>query len=51
MDKMGIIWWIVLNTIEMTWMKIDIEWYFYMDEVGSMEDINYVDVIGQVGAV
>jgi hypothetical protein len=25
MDKMGIIWWIVLNTIEMTWMKIDIE--------------------------
>jgi hypothetical protein len=32
-------------------MKIDIEWYFYMDEVVSMEDINYADVIGQVGEI
>jgi len=31
--------------------EIDIEWYFHMDEVGSMEDINYVDVTGQVGEV
>jgi hypothetical protein len=32
-------------------MKIDIEWYFYMDEVVSMQDINYTDVIGQVGEI
>jgi hypothetical protein len=32
-------------------MKIDIEWYFYMDEVVSMQDINYADVIGQVGEI
>jgi hypothetical protein len=32
-------------------MKIDIEWYFYMDEVVSMQDINYVNVIGEVGEI
>lgn len=31
--------------------EIDIEWYFYMDEVVSMEDVNYADVIGQVGEI
>ncbi len=32
-------------------MKIDTEWYFYMDEVVSMEDINYADGIGKVGEI
>jgi len=40
-----------VDSIEYDRSDTDENWYFYIDEVVPMEDINYADVIGQVGEI